>query len=92
MLYSWCVSFLHSRLLLFQSLLWRRRHWNLLENKRTPLISAHVRQLPQNVLECRLPASRFTCWSGVSLIPLSLALLYTYVLVTVNTHSHSNQH
>ena len=40
---------------------------------------------------CRLPASRFTRWFGVSLIPLSLALLYTYVLVTVNTQSLSSQ-
>ena len=39
---------------------------------------------------CRLHASRFTCWFGVSLIPLSLAFLYTYVLVTVNTQSLSN--
>ena len=113
--------------------LWRPRHWNLLENRRTPLIRAHMRQQPQNVLECacegasarfpanqylesapcltnqiaaatfvyspircswghtqtyfpcRLLASRFTCWSGVSLIPLSLARSYTSVLVTVNT-------
>ena len=31
---------------------WRPRLWNLLENKRTPLIRAHMRQQPQNVLEC----------------------------------------
>ena len=31
---------------------WRPRHWNLLENKCTPLIRAHMRQQPQNVLEC----------------------------------------
>ena len=119
--------------------LWRPRHRNLLENRRTPLIRAHMRQRPQNVLEgacegasarfpanqylesapwltnqvavvtsiyspvmcswghththypCRLPASRFTCWSGVFLTPLSLALLYTCVLVTVSTQSHSKQ-
>ena len=31
--------------------LWRPRHWNLLEKQRTPLIKVHMRQQPPNVLE-----------------------------------------
>ena len=47
-------------------------------------------RLPRH-FPCRLPASRFTRWFGVSPLSLSLALLYTYVLVTVNTESLSSQ-
>ena len=113
--------------------LWWPSHRNLLENRCTPLIMTHMRQQPQNVLECacegasarfpanqyresalwltnqiaaatsvyspvrcarthfpcRFPASRFTFWSGVSLILLSLALLYTYCQQLLSIHSLS---
>ena len=41
-------------------MLWRPRHWNLLENKRMPLIKVLMRQRPQNVLE--RPCERASVW------------------------------
>ena len=40
---------------------------------------------------CRLPASHFNRWFGVSPISLSLGHFYTTVLVTVNTQYLSSQ-
>ena len=55
-----------------RGVLWRPRHWNHLENKRVPLIRAHMHQQPQNVLEsvcegarARFPANQYlesTLW------------------------------
>ena len=52
--------------------LWRPRHRSLLENRHTPLIRTHMRQQPQNVLECacegasaRFPANQY-CESSLT--------------------------
>ena len=42
---------------------WRPRHWNLLENKYTPLIKTHMRQRPQNDLLKDVRTSERVCGS-----------------------------